>query len=331
LNQKKKTKKWQTLATLLKVGEGLVGGIKAGLDIWGTYKQQELADEEYNNNINGLIEIENATVEYQKAFKDHQRLLKERRTFELTKSTQETVMLRLDTLDEKITAAINEVAKIQSIWRSVRRGIENMKNHAEVAKKRVVDEDTGALSEKIEKAKKHLFTIMTNMYTEWKDYVYKPLPGLCLIFGCENDYIDITARDIWTFESDAQRWKLDGTILKNKEGAWKSDDEWEFKPQINGLIYIENTSKTKVLGSTSDGKVIEEVKEVGKDEQVWKKGEPNAEGYFTLQNSGEPKVLTAISESNLEIKEEEKITKAVMESIKRSVNENVNQNLIEYH
>ena len=33
-----------------------------------------------------------------------------------------------------------------------------------------------------------------------------------------------------------------------------------------------------------------------------KKGEPDAEGYFTLQNSGEPKVLTAINESSLEIK-----------------------------
>ena len=105
-----------------------------------------------------------------------------------------------------------------------------------------------------------------------------------------------------SFSDKTQRWKLDGPMLKNKEGAWKSDDDWEFKPQINGLIYIENTSNTKVLGSTSDGKVIEEVKEVGKAEQLWKKGQPDAEGYFTLQNSGEPKVLTAISESSLEIK-----------------------------
>ena len=97
-------------------------------------------------------------------------------------------------------------------------------------------------------------------------------------------------------------------MLKNKEGAWKSDDEWEFKPQTNGLIYIENTSKTKVLGSTSDGKVIEEVFVEGKVEQRWKKGMPDDEGYFTLESHSEvpkglpPKVLTAISESGLEIK-----------------------------
>ena len=91
-------------------------------------------------------------------------------------------------------------------------------------------------------------------------------------------------------------------MLKNKEGAWKSDDDWEFKPQTNGLIYIENTNKTMVLGSTSDGKVIEEVKEVGKAEQLWKKGEPDAEGYFTLKNSNTAKIMTAVSKKSLEIK-----------------------------
>ena len=96
-------------------------------------------------------------------------------------------------------------------------------------------------------------------------------------------------------------WKLENKTLKNKDGLWTLDGEWDLKMQ-NGSIYIGNTSKTKVLGSTSDGKVIEEVKVEGKAEQLWKKGEPDAEGYFTLQNSGEPKVLTAISESSLEIK-----------------------------
>ena len=76
-------------------------------------------------------------------------------------------------------------------------GIENMKVNAEIARKRVVGNDTDGLSEDIEVEKKHFFTELKNMYTEWNDYVYKPLPGLCLIFGCENDYIDITAEDLW--------------------------------------------------------------------------------------------------------------------------------------
>ena len=42
--------------------------------------------------------------------------------------------------------------------------------------------------------------------------------------------------------------------------------------------------------------------EEGKAHQLWKKGEFDAENYFYLENSGVPKVLTAISESSLEIK-----------------------------
>ena len=39
-----------------------------------------------------------------------------------------------------------------------------------------------------------------------------------------------------------------------------------------------------------------------KAEQLWEKGEPDAEGYFTLKNSGIPKAIAAISESRLESK-----------------------------
>ena len=77
---------------------------------------------------------------------------------------------------------------------------------------------------------------------------------------------------------------------------------WIFKPKDDDLIYIENTSKTKVLGATSDGKVILEDFEEGKAGQLWNKGELDAENYFILENSGVPKVLTAISESSMEIK-----------------------------
>ena len=99
-----------------------------------------------------------------------------------------------------------------------------------------------------------------------------------------------------------QTWKLDDNILKNKAGLWKSVDSWIFKSKDDDVIYVENISKTRVLGATSDGKVIQEFMVEGKATQLWKKGKPDAEGYFTLQNSGEPKVLTAISECSLEIK-----------------------------
>ena len=91
-------------------------------------------------------------------------------------------------------------------------------------------------------------------------------------------------------------------MLKNKAGLWKSIDSWIFKTEAENFIYIENTSKTKVLGATSDDKVIEEVFVDGKADQIWKTSKADTEGYVTLQNHIVQKVITAISESGLEIK-----------------------------
>ena len=78
-----------------------------------------------------------------------------------------------------------------------------------------------------------------------------------------------------------------------------SDEEWNFKAK-DDLIYIENISKTKTLQALSWGVYLRDFKEE-EAEQLWKKGEPNAEGYFILENSSVPKVLTATSSSDLKI------------------------------
>ena len=67
------------------------------------------------------------------------------------------------------------------------------------------------------------------------------------------------------------------------------------------MIYIENISKAKGLGTANDSKVILEDFKVDKAGQLWKKGIPNAEGFFTFENSVVPKVITFIS-GHLEIK-----------------------------
>ena len=89
-------------------------------------------------------------------------------------------------------------------------------------------------------------------------------------------------------------------MLQHKKEVWRPDEVWNFKPK-DDLIYIENVSNAKVLGATSDGKVIPQDFEVDKAEQLWKKGVPNAEGYFTLENSKVSKFITWVS-SGLEIK-----------------------------
>ena len=86
------------------------------------------------------------------------------------------------------------------------------------------------------------------------------------------------------------------------------------KTKDDDLIYIENTSKKKFLQATSDGKVIYEDFVRYKAEQLWKKREPDAEGYFILENSGVSKVLTAISESGLEIRHLRHLNKKQLKS-----------------
>ena len=103
------------------------------------------------------------------------------------------------------------------------------------------------------------------------------------------------------FSDKNKRWKLDdNNMLINKEGIWKSNDSWVFKPKDDDLIYIENTSKTKVLETFVNEVILADFQE-DKAEQLWKKGKPDAEGFFTLENSEMPKFITAISESGLEI------------------------------
>ena len=55
------------------------------------------------------------------------------------------------------------------------------------------------------------------------------------------------------------------------------------------------------MGTTNEGKVILGALEEDRADQLWKKGEPDNEGYFSLENSQVPKVMTAISSQSLEI------------------------------
>ena len=89
-----------------------------------------------------------------------------------------------------------------------------------------------------------------------------------------------------------------------------SNDEWNFKKKDeydDYSYYIENVSKSKVLGAKSDGEVSLEDFEEDKAGQIWMKVVSDDEGYSTLKNSKDwPKmslwpVMTAISSSALKI------------------------------
>ena len=99
-----------------------------------------------------------------------------------------------------------------------------------------------------------------------------------------------------------------------------SDDAWNFKFKNNSLyptsFAIENISKTKVLAKAANFTVILEDLEVipagpgpgpgswneYKQQQLWAKGEPNDEGYFTLYSDASTTIgLTAISSNSLKL------------------------------
>jgi hypothetical protein len=111
-------------------------------------------------------------------------------------------------------------------------------------------------------------------------------------------------------------------MLRNKAGIWESDDLWFFQydymvngekePIIPGnvdlfwITRITPNDNLVNLAATSDGEVIEEPEVIGKVEQAWRMVELDNEGYFSLESysesdSGVSKIITAISESGLEI------------------------------
>ena len=95
---------------------------------------------------------------------------------------------------------------------------------------------------------------------------------------------------------------MEGGKLTNKTSLWRSDDDWNFRNNDDGTIFVQNTSKNIVLGTTDDDNVIEEIFEENELGQRWKKSKPTAEGFFTLENMYSEKVMTAISDISVIVK-----------------------------
>lgn len=88
--------------------------------------------------------------------------------------------------------------------------------------------------------------------------------------------------------------------LVSKGTIWQSNDTWNFTAEKN--FKISKYSNGKVLGATIHGKVIEQNFVENKAEQLWTKGMEDDDGYFTLKNFENSKLMTAISEYGLETK-----------------------------
>jgi hypothetical protein len=94
---------------------------------------------------------------------------------------------------------------------------------------------------------------------------------------------------------------LDNGTLKNNENQWTSTDGWNIKTE-GKFVFIENTSKNKVWGTTKKGVVKDEKILESKIDQLWIQGKPNTEGYFTLKSSVCQRVVKAVSQRRIQVK-----------------------------
>ena len=102
----------------------------------------------------------------------------------------------------------------------------------------------------------------------------------------------------------SQLWKrYDNGTLENKE--FQLSSTWSFIPQNNltdTIGYIEDNSTKEVLQATSGN--TGNLDKVTGGGQLWKKGYPNIEGYFTLKKSDFSRFLTAKDTENFTIQGE---------------------------
>ena len=110
-------------------------------------------------------------------------------------------------------------------------------------------------------------------------------------------------------------WTIEDNKLVSNGDVWQPNHQWNVianeSNQNETMVYIENklTNKTLVVIGNSTN-VTKEILAQNESKQMWKKGVPNHEGYFTLTylesnkvvTTTTNKVLTATNGTSLEIK-----------------------------
>ena len=101
-------------------------------------------------------------------------------------------------------------------------------------------------------------------------------------------------------------WKIEGNNLVNKDEDWKPKEEWNIKrAKGSTLKKIENQNNQKVLEipeNNKDGNLAEQDYNKNTEGQLWKKGIPDDNGYFTLKNKKSSEFLAADSDSGFKVK-----------------------------
>ena len=100
------------------------------------------------------------------------------------------------------------------------------------------------------------------------------------------------------FSDPSRLWKLleNGTLQNKKQNKWQPDGNWTFvtATENKALIRIKNNVNNKILSGFSKAKPNATFVK-NRHIQLWKRGQPDNEGYYTLHNSESQKVITAES------------------------------------
>ena len=93
--------------------------------------------------------------------------------------------------------------------------------------------------------------------------------------------------------------------MKSKSGTiWKPEEQWTFvTAEKDGCTgYIANSQKHDIGLGISGDSIIEVTSYQNDTTQIWKKGEPDRKGYYTLTSVTTQKVLTAISDEIIKVR-----------------------------
>ena len=92
---------------------------------------------------------------------------------------------------------------------------------------------------------------------------------------------------------------MNGNLLINKAGKWRSNSGWQLPPE-GSAGYIINLNTNMSLNIVNRKEIIEEYLD-NTPRQNWNIGKADREGYFTITNPASGKVLTANSKDRLTI------------------------------
>ena len=95
-------------------------------------------------------------------------------------------------------------------------------------------------------------------------------------------------------------WKIEGNKLVNKDEDWKPKEEWNIGKGRGRMKKIENQNQTvlEIPEKNKEGNLAKGSYNKNKDEQMWKKGISDDNGYFTLKNKKSSQFLAADADSD---------------------------------